>query len=215
MSFLPRCLIAAAVCAFALPAFTQPIITSFTTNGVLACSQLAPGTVATVEWSFSLTNPASWQDLQSGTVAQDGTIQLTVPASQATAPRFYRVRGTGWPANMALIPAGSFTMGDALDGTSSALPLHSVHVSAFYMDKHEVTKALWDEVYQWATNHGYGFDYSDSGQGKTNNHPAHTMTWYDAVKWWMRGVRKRTRLLLITPMRAYRTATGPGKSPLL
>ena len=50
------------------------------------------------------------------------------------------------PAGMALISAGSFTMGDALgDGASWELPLHTVYVSAFYMDKYDVTKALWDD----------------------------------------------------------------------
>ena len=33
------------------------------------------------------------------------------------------------PAGMVLIPAGSFTMGDNLDGSSYSLPLHSVYVS--------------------------------------------------------------------------------------
>ena len=48
--------------------------------------------------------------------------------------------------DMALIPAGSFQMGDSLDGDTSAIPLHTVYVSAFYMDQYEVTKATWDEV---------------------------------------------------------------------
>ncbi|MBE0540090.1 MAG: formylglycine-generating enzyme family protein [Verrucomicrobia bacterium] len=87
---------------------------------------------------------------------------------------------------MALIPAGSFTMGDTFnEGESRELPLHSVYVSAFYMDRTEVTKALWDEVCQWATNRPvelrYNFEYW--ALGKANNHPAHTLTWYDAVKW--------------------------------
>ena len=51
------------------------------------------------------------------------------------------------------------------------------------MDRYEVTKGLWQDVYQWAVTHGYSFDYGDSGQGKTSNHPAQMMTWYDAVKW--------------------------------
>jgi formylglycine-generating enzyme required for sulfatase activity len=85
------------------------------------------------------------------------------------------------PSGMALIPAGSFMMGDSMDGDSSALPLHTVYVSAFYMDKYDVTKALWDSVYQWATNHGYSFYYG--AQGKASNHPAQSMMWYDAVKW--------------------------------
>ncbi|HXJ56388.1 MAG TPA: SUMF1/EgtB/PvdO family nonheme iron enzyme, partial [Verrucomicrobiae bacterium] len=49
--------------------------------------------------------------------------------------------------------------------------------------RYEVTKALWDEVYHWAITHGYSFDYATSGRGKAANHPAHSMTWYDAVKW--------------------------------
>ena len=72
------------------------------------------------------------------------------------------------PSGMALIPAGSFTMGNCMDpseGYSDELPLHTVYVSAFYMDKYDVTKALWDSVYQWATNHGYSFDYAGFGEG--------------------------------------------------
>ena len=33
------------------------------------------------------------------------------------------------------------------EGDSDELPLHTVYVSAFWMDKYEVTKALWDDVY--------------------------------------------------------------------
>ena len=84
---------------------------------------------------------------------------------------------------MALIPAGSFTMGDSLDDDSFgfALPLHSVYISAFYMDRYEVTKALWDDVYNWAINHGYSFD--NAGLGKAATHPVQTVTWFDCAKW--------------------------------
>jgi formylglycine-generating enzyme required for sulfatase activity len=96
---------------------------------------------------------------------------------------------TIYPANiqsgMALIPAGSFVMGDSLgdSGTNSdELPLHSVYVSAFYMDKYDVTLALWQQVYNWATTHGYSFD--SAGSGKAANHPVQkTDSWYDCVKW--------------------------------
>jgi formylglycine-generating enzyme required for sulfatase activity len=41
--------------------------------------------------------------------------------------------------DMVLIPAGSFDMGDTFnEGESHELPVHSVYVSAFYMDKYEV-----------------------------------------------------------------------------
>jgi formylglycine-generating enzyme len=86
------------------------------------------------------------------------------------------------PAGMALIPAGSFSMGDSFgEGWSGELPVHTVNVSAFYMDRHEVTKALWDEVRSWALANGYTFDSAGSGKGA--DHPVHTVNWWDVVKW--------------------------------
>src|ERR1017187_4792064 len=44
-------------------------------------------------------------------------------------------------SDMALIPAGTFTMGNCMDpseGNSEELPLHTVYVSAFYMDQYDV-----------------------------------------------------------------------------
>lgn len=69
----------------------------------------------------------------------------------------------------------------ASEGSGDELPLHTVNVSAFYMDKYEVTKALWDEVKNWALAHGYSFDFP--GLGKAQNHPVRSVSWYDAVKW--------------------------------
>jgi formylglycine-generating enzyme required for sulfatase activity len=109
------------------------------------------------------------------------------PASQ----RFYRVAALAStpPPNMALIPAGSFVMGATTNMGHEyyyeEVPQHTVYVSAFYMDRYEVSKALWDEVYEWATNRPanvrYSFEYG--AQGKAANHPAREMTWYDCVKW--------------------------------
>ena len=86
------------------------------------------------------------------------------------------------PPGMVLIPAGSFVMGDTFgEGDSDELPLHTVYVSAFYMDKNLVSYALWQQVYSWAMTNGYSFD--TAGSGKAANHPVQYMTWYDAVKW--------------------------------
>jgi formylglycine-generating enzyme required for sulfatase activity len=49
------------------------------------------------------------------------------------------------------------------------------------MDQYDVTYALWQQVHNWATNHGYSFDYAGSGKG--TNHPVQTIDWYDCVKW--------------------------------
>jgi len=83
---------------------------------------------------------------------------------------------------MVLISAGNFEMGDTFsEGDSDNLPVHTVYLSAFYMDRTEVTKAHWDEVYQWAIGHGYSFD--NAGLGKAASHPVQEINWYDAVKW--------------------------------
>ncbi len=84
------------------------------------------------------------------------------------------------PGDMIPIPAGSFQMGDAVDVDIIA-PVHTVTLSAFSLDKYEVTKALWDEVYDWATVHGYIFD--NPGAGMAVNNPVQTVSWYDIVKW--------------------------------
>jgi formylglycine-generating enzyme required for sulfatase activity len=83
-------------------------------------------------------------------------------------------------AEFSLIPAGSFTMGDNLDGLSNA-PVVTVNVSAFYMGKNEVTKALWDEVRTWGLANGYT-DLA-GGAGKAANQPVQTVSWWDVVKW--------------------------------
>jgi formylglycine-generating enzyme required for sulfatase activity len=86
------------------------------------------------------------------------------------------------PGDMLQIPAGNFQMGDSFtEGGAEERPVHTVPVSAFYMDMFEVTKSKWTTIYTWATNHGYKFE--NAGQGKANNHPVHTVNWYDTVKW--------------------------------
>jgi len=59
------------------------------------------------------------------------------------------------PANMALIPAGSFDMGDSFhEGCPDEWPVHTVTVSAFYIGRYEVTNDEMVEVLQWAYDNG-------------------------------------------------------------
>lgn len=88
------------------------------------------------------------------------------------------------PAGMVFIPPGPYSMGNAMatnEGLGWELPLHTVHVSAFYMDKFEVTRELWDEVYLWATNNGYTFNLR--GEARATNQPIQSVLWFDCVKW--------------------------------
>jgi formylglycine-generating enzyme required for sulfatase activity len=84
------------------------------------------------------------------------------------------------PAGFSCIPAGSFQMGDALDGLTN-VPIRTVTVSTFYMGQKEVTKAEWDTVRTWGLTHGY--TDLGAGAGKAATHPVQTITWYNMVKW--------------------------------
>ena len=74
------------LCALALGATVAaraaaPVITSFSGNGVLVCSNLAAGSVATVEWASAATGPwtNNWAGLEAVTADSDGKIQVSVP----------------------------------------------------------------------------------------------------------------------------------------
>ena len=145
-------------------------VTGMTADGTITWTNIPTNATFTVQTATTLHGPSNWVDY------------VRVPASNAVTVQ--RIFDRNPPSGMALIPAGSFTMGNCMDpsdGWPDELPLHTVYVSAFYMDKYDVTKALWGSVYQWATNHGYGFDFA--GSGKAANHPVQAIDWYDAVKW--------------------------------
>ena len=55
------------------------------------------------------------------------------------------------PAEMVLVPAGEFEMGDPWsEGTADELPVHDVYVSSFYVDLFEVTNQQYADWLNWA-----------------------------------------------------------------
>ncbi|MCK4662365.1 MAG: SUMF1/EgtB/PvdO family nonheme iron enzyme [Bacteroidales bacterium] len=87
---------------------------------------------------------------------------------------------------MVFIEAGNFNMGYNYDTTETwwyptEIPVHTVYISAFYMDKYEVFKTQWDSVYLWAVDNGYSFD--NVGEAQALNHPVYNISWYDVAKW--------------------------------
>ena len=138
-----------------------------------------------------LTNPVV--SVQTNTALTNG-LRFSMPAA-GTSPSQAFFNAVHWPGrtagdvlcggtNMVFIPAGAFAMGDSFNDSPDVWgerPVHTVQVSGFCMDKYEVTKALWDEIYAWAVTHGYSFEYG--ARGETPNHPVQTVTWHDAVKW--------------------------------
>jgi formylglycine-generating enzyme required for sulfatase activity len=159
----------------------------------LNANNLASGTVPLAQLSGitgSQLAAATWQlatNLNGGNAALASNVVSGISITNAT------ISGNGGgltnvtaatlaiPQGMALIPAGTFSMGDSLDGEGDAMPTTNITVSAFYMDINLVSYAQWQSVFFWATNHGYGF--VDAGAGKAANHPVQTVDWYDSVKW--------------------------------
>ena len=146
----------------------QTTITAFSQNGHITWTNASTNVTFTVQTSRSVQGLDNWVDY------------ICVPATNPGTTHW--LFDPNPPMGMALIPAGLFQMGDALDdGYSPDGPIHTNYVSAVYMDTCEVTKALWDDVYQWATNNGYSF--TNAGMGKMNSHPVQSVNWYDALKW--------------------------------
>ena len=92
-------------------------------------------------------------------------------------------------ADMVLITAGSFEMGDHLDNMQYALPVHTVELDAFYIDVHQVTVGQFKQFVQESK---YSYDrWNDvTKYSPTDDHPMINVTWYDAMayaKWaWKR-----------------------------
>jgi formylglycine-generating enzyme required for sulfatase activity len=170
---------------------------TFTGSGAnltaLNANNLASGTVPLAQLSGitgSQLAAATWQlatNLNGGNAALASNVVSGISITNAT------ISGNGGgltnvtaatlaiPQGMALIPAGTFSMGDSLDGEGDAMPTTNITVSAFYMDINLVSYAQWQSVFFWATNHGYGF--VNAGAGKAAYHPVQTVDWYDSVKW--------------------------------
>jgi formylglycine-generating enzyme required for sulfatase activity len=126
----------------------------------------------------TVTNLASTNWVTARTAFAVNTAEVTNAAPSG----FFRLKPTTTPAGMALIPAGWFTMGDALDGDIYAIPTN-IYVSAFVMDVNLVNYGLWTNVYAYATSHGYNFVYAGVNGGTGTNYPVEKVDWFDCVKW--------------------------------
>ena len=154
---------------------TVTTITEFRPDGTLVWSNAQPGATYTIQTVTSLPGTGNWVDYNH-MYATNG-----VNTNQLNNFNQY--------AGMALIPAGSFTMGNLIINGNSITndpdvigpnPTN-VTLSAFYMDTNLVSYSQWQSIYNWATNNGYGFD--NAGSGKAANHPVQKVDWYDVVKW--------------------------------
>jgi formylglycine-generating enzyme len=145
---------------------TAVTIAELTPDGYITWTNAQIGTSYTVQTARGLGNVTNWVDY------------AQVPVSNAVTTA--RLHDPSPPSGMVFIPAGSFTMGDTLDGESDASPTN-VYVSAFYMDANLVSLSQWQTIYNYARSVGY--DLVNWGSGKAPNHPVHSVSWYECVMW--------------------------------
>lgn len=161
----------------------SPVITSFQGNGQVTWTNAAnTSAVYHIEWAASLNGPwyRSFQNLKYIEAQSNTTFTVDVPM-------FYRVvmATNPPPAGMELIEAGAYQMG--YPDTNPSGDAKRITISAFYMDRHLVTKTMWDQVRDWGLTNGYSDiaigQAGSSGSSTSSNHPVTMITWYDCVKW--------------------------------
>ncbi len=150
----------------------------------------------TIWWPASATNyvlqstvalaPVNWQTVPTPAPVTINTTNF-VTYTNNSATRYFRLflntNTSSTPiTGLALIPAGTFTMGDVTDNNQNgdAAPV-STTVLTFYMETNLVSYSLWQSVYNLAVGAGYVF--GDPGAGQGPNHPVQAVDWYDVVLW--------------------------------
>ena len=160
------------------PVITPDIRTAVVTNNLFAFTFLGERGIPYIIYSNATLNAWGWAPME--TVPQEegetnGVFRFDTivfpPLGQCSG--FYRV-GI-FPVGMMPIPGGTNA------GMDPDFGEYSLTVDPFLMDRYEVTKALWGEVYNWAVTNGYSFD--NVGSGKVADWPIYSVNWYDCIKW--------------------------------
>ena len=143
------------------------------------------GNQSVIFWNSTPTNyivqSATNLDTPNWVTANDAAPVTGVTVSNTSPARFFRLSNP--PVDMALIPAGWFTMGNSVGDSdiTNANPTN-IYVSAFYMDINLVDYGLWTNIYAYGTNIGYSFVHGTLSNFATNL-PMIKVDWYDCVKW--------------------------------
>jgi hypothetical protein len=146
------------------------------------------------QWMYALSGADGWTRLQEGALTQGWSwhiwpytfhhpSQTWHVFSANGRQRCVHLRTGTWsvfglpppPPGMAVVTGGTNA------GLDPSFGAYSLAMQPFFMDQHEVTKGMWDEVRAWAIGRGYAFN--NAGLGKASNHPVHSINWYDCVKW--------------------------------
>ncbi|HMO03664.1 MAG TPA: SUMF1/EgtB/PvdO family nonheme iron enzyme [Kiritimatiellia bacterium] len=170
------------------------VILSFQSSGRLDFTETTNAIAYRIDWRTNL-NSGLWMTSSppgvAGLIATgSGTRSTTVGVSNGSA--YFRIvasfpTGTSLPPDMISISGGTFIMGHATnlpigEASSDELPVRELSIRGIMVDRHEVTKARWDSVAGQAGLLGYDITSTDAF-GKSADHPACLVTWYEAVKW--------------------------------
>jgi hypothetical protein len=69
-----------------------------------------------------------------------------------------------------------------VEGGTLAMSMGTRTVETFWIGKYEVTWGEWQAVQAWGEENGYEWP-PEAGRGCAEDHPVHSLNWYDAVKW--------------------------------
>jgi formylglycine-generating enzyme required for sulfatase activity len=133
-----------------------------------------PGQRYAIDWLSGTNWVRSWNSL--------GNISATDTQQTAYLPGTLRLRLLSTNA-----PAAIEGMSWIFDGTFAAGPpsaTRSVTLSGYYMDRTEVTEAIWLAVYDWAVTNGYDLPRLGGELGTlAPEYPVTDVTWFDAAAW--------------------------------
>ena len=153
---------------------TTTVITAFTGDGWLTWSNAVSGGTCTIERADHLVGSNVW-----------ASHFLRPVTSHVMRCNVFRPPP---PEGMVFIPGGSNSgtnpLGTGESYSSCFYPeTYTLTVGWFYMDRYEVTKALWDEVRDDPQTVARGYTDLAVGGGKAADHPVQYVSWFDCVKW--------------------------------
>jgi formylglycine-generating enzyme len=134
------------------------------------------------QWQVSIDGGTTWSNLAGATRA---TLK-TGPTSLSMNGNLYRCvvfndfeSATSASAVLAVEAAPEGLV--PVQGGTLSMSLGTRTVDTFYIGRYEVTWEEWQEVRAHASARGY--DIGTRGAGCADDHPVHTVSWFDVVKW--------------------------------
>jgi formylglycine-generating enzyme len=156
---------------------TQTIVLSNTGLGLLVIHGITLPEGFSVDWTSGPIAPGESREVTltfnpTEVLEYNGT--LSIESNALAGVETFEVSGEILPVpnNMVLVESGMLQTDNELNGTV---------VSTFEISRYEVTWGEWKEVRTYAAANGY--DIGGVGAGCADDHPVHSVSWYDVVKW--------------------------------